>query len=50
MAVICVFGDSVAWGAYDTDAGGWVNRLWLHCADNAREIDVYNLSIAGSTV
>ena len=50
MAAICVFGDSTAWGAYDTDAGGWVNILWLHCAENAREIDVYNLSIPGSTI
>jgi len=27
MATICVFGDSTAWGAWDLERGGWVNRL-----------------------
>ena len=27
---ICVFGDSTAWGAWDMEKGGWVNRLWFY--------------------
>ena len=46
---ICVFGDSTAWGAYDLEKGGWVNRLWLFFAKENQEIDVYNLSISGGT-
>lgn len=49
MSVICIFGDSTAWGAWDMEKGGWVNRLWLDCAQHRQEIDVYNLSISGGT-
>lgn len=49
MSVICIFGDSTAWGAWDLEKGGWVNRLWLDCAKNDRETDIYNLSISGGT-
>jgi len=47
---ICVFGDSTAWGAWDKEKGGWVNRLWLDLAitDNPNlYIELYNLSISG---
>ena len=30
---ICVFGDSISWGAWDMEKGGWVNRLWLFLAE-----------------
>lgn len=46
---ICIFGDSTAWGAYDLEKGGWVNRLWLYLAKTDKDIDVYNLSISGGT-
>jgi lysophospholipase L1-like esterase len=47
---ICVFGDSTAWGAWDMEKGGWVNRLWLHTTEKTDgECDVYNLSISGGT-
>ncbi len=46
---ICVFGDSTAWGAWDLEKGGWVNRLWLYLANKDSETDVYNLSISGGT-
>ena len=46
---ICVFGDSTAWGAYDLEKGGWVNRLWLFFAKENQDVDVYNLSISGGT-
>lgn len=48
---ICVFGDSTAWGAWDLDKGGWVNRLWFHVAkrDGDDYVEVYNCSISGGT-
>lgn len=49
MSIICVFGDSTAWGAYDMEKGGWVNRLWLYCVQNDRDEEIYNLSISGGT-
>jgi lysophospholipase L1-like esterase len=49
MSVICIFGDSTAWGAWDLEKGGWVNRLWLDCANGDQEADIYNLSISGGT-
>jgi len=49
MSVICIFGDSTAWGAWDLEKGGWVNRLWLHYANGDQKNDIYNLSISGGT-
>ena len=50
MSRILIFGDSTAWGAWDLERGGWVNRLWLFLAENGeRETDIYNLSISGGT-
>ncbi|MBI2047594.1 MAG: SGNH/GDSL hydrolase family protein [Parcubacteria group bacterium] len=48
---ICVFGDSLSWGAWDTDMGGWVNRLWFYTAKRPEKsyVEVYNLSISGGT-
>ena len=49
---ICVFGDSTAWAAWDTEKGGWVNRLWLSLAHGSEANDyfeLYNLSISGGT-
>ncbi len=46
METICVFGASIVWGAYDSEKGGWVNRLRLFLGDKA---DVYNLGISGDT-
>jgi lysophospholipase L1-like esterase len=48
MSTICVFGDSTAWGAWDTEKGGWINRLWLLFAEK-REDAIYNLSVDGGT-
>ena len=28
---ICVFGDSIVWGAWDKEKAGWVNRLAIYC-------------------
>lgn len=49
MERICVFGDSTAWGAWDNEKGGWVNRLWLFLANQEDYCEVYNLSITAST-
>jgi acyl-CoA thioesterase I len=47
---ICIFGDSTAWGAWDMEKGGWVNRLWLEVSERTNgECDIYNLSISGGT-
>lgn len=51
--VICVFGNSIAWGAWDAEKGGWVNRLnlyfhFLDKGDNKRAF-VHNLAITGNT-
>lgn len=49
---ICVFGDSTAWGAWDMEKGGWVNRLWLHIGKRSPDedyIELYNCSVSGGT-
>ncbi len=47
---ICIFGDSTAWGAWDMEKGGWVNRLWLYAGEKTDgECYIYNLSISGGT-
>lgn len=46
---ICVFGDSVAWGAWDPEKGGWVNRLRLALEAKSRDFEVYNCSVSGDT-
>lgn len=50
MNSICIFGDSTAWGAWDMEKGGWVNRLWLYVGEKTDgECEIYNLSISGGT-
>lgn len=47
---ICVFGDSITWGAVDNEKGGWVNRLWLYVENNLlEEAYIFNLGIPGDT-
>jgi lysophospholipase L1-like esterase len=47
---ICVFGDSITWGACDKEYGGWFNRLCLYNENNSTEdIYLYNLGIPGDT-
>ena len=49
---ICVFGDSIGWGAWDLEKGGWINRLWLQVSNNKDRdygAEIYNLSISGGT-
>lgn len=50
LTSICIFGDSTAWGAWDMEKGGWVNRLWLYVGKMTDgECEIYNLSISGGT-
>lgn len=49
MPVICIFGASSTWGAWDPERGGWVNRLKLHLESKDYDIDVYNLGVSGDT-
>lgn len=47
---ICIFGDSTAWGAWDMEKGGWVNRLWLFIGKRDEDyVEIYNQSISGGT-
>ncbi len=50
MEVLCVFGASTTWGAWDSEKGGWVNRLRLFLEKNDYDIDVYNLGVSGDNV
>lgn len=43
---ILVFGDSIVWGAADSEGGGWVTRLFIELGKDF-EIDVYNLGVSG---
>lgn len=46
---ICIFGDSITWGAYDPQNGGWVNRLRNNFEAQDKDIDIYNLGISGDS-
>ncbi len=46
---ICVFGDSIVWGAWDKEKAGWVNRLAIDCQNSKDENIVYNLGIPSET-
>lgn len=44
---ICIFGDSITWGASDYEKGGWVERLKSYYMENREDVDVYNLGVSG---
>lgn len=45
---ICIFGDSITYGAFDPEKGGWANRLRLHLdSKDDFEDEVYNLGVSG---
>jgi len=50
MKKILIFGDSIAWGAFDFEYGGWVERLKTKYLGTYKkeEIGVYNLSISSN--
>lgn len=46
---ICIFGDSITWGAYDPEQGGWATHLRNYFEAQDNDIDVYNLGVSGDT-
>ena len=44
---ICIFGDSIAWGAYDLEEGGWATRLHQSLSSLEHNFEIYNLGISG---
>lgn len=46
---ILIFGDSIAWGAYDPEQGGWATRLRNYFEAQDNDVDVYNLGVSGDT-
>jgi lysophospholipase L1-like esterase len=44
---ICIFGDSITWGASDYEKSGWVERLKSYCMESCKDIAIYNLGISG---
>lgn len=46
---ICVLGASITWGAYDSEAAGWANRLRMYLESKYDDIDVYNLGVCGDS-
>ena len=51
MPRICIFGDSITWGSYDLEKGGWVERLKVDSMNSTEgETAVYNVGISGDKV
>jgi lysophospholipase L1-like esterase len=50
MKKVLVFGDSIAWGAFDSECGGWVERLKIDYLKNFKEkgVGIYNLAISSN--
>ena len=46
---LCIWGDSITWGANDSELGGWVNRLRLFIESQNTDVRVYNLGISADT-
>ena len=44
---ICIFGDSIVWGSWDPEEGGWVSRLRSYLETSDYEIRVYNCGVSG---
>lgn len=46
---ISIFGDSITWGAIDTEMGGWVERLKIEMFRKDRLKDISNLGVSADT-
>lgn len=46
---ICIFGDSITYGAYDPINGGWATLLRNHVEKKYNDTDTYSLGICGDT-
>lgn len=54
MAKLLIFGDSIVYGAWDTDKGGWVQRIKSFLdeetlSESENEYTIYNLGVSGNT-
>ncbi|MGM0629401.1 MAG: SGNH/GDSL hydrolase family protein [Patescibacteria group bacterium] len=51
MTTVCIFGDSIVWGAFDPEGGGWATRLRNAYEAQGlpvdKDTDVYNLGVSG---
>jgi len=45
---ICLFGDSITWGAWDPERGGWGTRLRSYFETNNIEVNVFNCGVSGN--
>ena len=45
---ICIFGASIVHGAYDSNGGGWVDRLKKYFWESDTDYSVYNLGVSGN--
>jgi len=44
---ISIFGDSITWGAWNPENGGWVAQLRRYFETNENyDVDVYNLGVS----
>ena len=51
MSRICIWGDSITWGSYDLEKGGWAERLKVDLMNSTEgETAVYNVGISGDKV
>lgn len=50
MTKVLIFGDSIAWGAFDEEHGGWVERLKTKYLKTFKEegVAVYNLAVSSN--
>ncbi|MBI3458867.1 hypothetical protein HY061_01225 [Candidatus Azambacteria bacterium] len=46
---ILILGDSITWGAYDPEQGGWANRLRNYFETQNNDFIVYNLGVSNDT-
>jgi lysophospholipase L1-like esterase len=42
---ICIFGDSITWGGYDPEQGGWATLLRNYLEEKFNDVTTYNLGI-----
>lgn len=47
MERIAIWGDSITYGASDSEKGGWVNRLKVSLGNDDEDVRVYNVGISG---
>ncbi|PIZ46793.1 hypothetical protein CO180_02840 [candidate division WWE3 bacterium CG_4_9_14_3_um_filter_41_6] len=46
---ICIFGDSITWGSFDPEFGGWATRLRNYFESLQGDVQVYVLGVTGDT-